>query len=254
MQNRLYLLANSLGSDEDLPPRTQSLLQKAEFIIGEEARETASLLKRLGISKSFSLLNEHTTEEELQTLALELKKFSISCILSDAGNPGIEDPASRLVPLAWKLGVQVFSLPAPSALLSALAASGFATSPFSFLGFLPRSPEERKTVLLSLKNREETLVFYETPYRIGAVISSLAEVWEKERWVYLSLGIGLPNETYYRGILANLVDSWKKPPKLPPVFVLEGKKKGKNLTNPPLYWRKSHEPKTGNRKGRGTLR
>jgi len=220
VESELFLVSNSLGNELDLPPRTLESLLSADCIIGEEARSTSTLLKRLGISKDFLLLNEHTTKEELFFLADSLSNFRKICILSDAGNPGIEDPASRLVPLAWAKGIKVRSSPGPVALVSGLAASGFPTSPFVFLGFLPREEKERIQVLKKHLTYGMTLVFYETPYRTKRVLESLTSLGLE--LVFLNLGIGLSEELTFRGNPKDILKS--KIPKLPPVFVLPPQK------------------------------
>ncbi len=228
--NELYLVSNSLGSDLDLPPRTKLILDSADLIIGEEQRTTSTLLKKLGISKPFEILNEHTKAEELEALGYRLLEFKKSCIVSDSGNPGICDPASRLVPLAWELGIRVRSCPGPSAFVSGLTASGFSAEPFSFLGFLPREDREREKSLRSYLEWGHTLVFYETPYRTRQVLETLAKSLGSSRLVYLGLGIGLETEVSYRGTAKEILAKGT-PPKLPPVFVIEGKKRAVRTKN-----------------------
>lgn len=142
--NRLYLVSNSIGNDEDLPPRTKTLLEEADWIIGEEQRTTSTFLKKLGVSKPFDLLNEHTSRQEMDEIAMKLATTKRTCLISDSGSPGLEDPGKWIVPLAWEMGVEVRSAPGPTALIAALTSSGFATSPFSFWVFCQGRKKKEK--------------------------------------------------------------------------------------------------------------
>ncbi|BDA78142.1 methyltransferase [Leptospira kobayashii] len=220
----LYLVSNSLGDDRDLPPRTKELLEKADWILGEEPRTTSTLLKKLGISKSFDLLNEHTTEEELQEMAFRLSTTQLTCVISDSGSPGLEDPGRRLVPRAWEMGVTVKSAPGPTAAIAGLTSSGFSTSPFTFLGFFPRDQKEREREIKTYLNLGHTLVFYETPYRTKHLLESLSKLVPGDRRVFLALGISTETELSFRGTAKEVFQKASKIPKSPPVFVIEEKK------------------------------
>ncbi|TGN20598.1 16S rRNA (cytidine(1402)-2'-O)-methyltransferase [Leptospira idonii] len=220
----LYLVSNSLGDDRDLPPRTKELLETADLILGEEHRTTSTLLKKLGISRSFEICNEHTSEEELEELGLKLAQTQLTCIISDSGSPGLEDPARRLVPIAWDMGVEVKSAPGPTAAIAALTSSGFQSSPFTFLGFLPREQKEREKEIKIYLGLGHTLVFYETPYRTKNLLESLAKLVPSDRRIFLSLGISTESEQNFRGTAKEVFLKAAKVPKLPPVFVIEEKK------------------------------
>lgn len=220
----LYLVSNSIGNDLDIPPRTKQLLDSADWILGEEFRTTSTILKKLGLNKDFDLINEHSTKKEMEEIALKLRSQKQTCLISDSGSPGLEDPGKWLVPLAWEMGVIVRSAPGPTALISALTASGFATSPFSFLGFLPKEEKDRELKLKQYLALGSTLAFYETPYRIKHVLESLAKICPGDRRVFLNLGISTDSEVSYRGFAKDLSQKSNGIPKLPPVFVIEEKK------------------------------
>ncbi|TGL23284.1 methyltransferase [Leptospira bourretii] len=222
--NRLYLVSNSIGNDEDLPPRTKTLLEEADWIIGEEQRTTSTFLKKLGVSKPFDLVNEHTSRQEMDEIAMKLATTKRTCMISDSGSPGLEDPGKWLVPLAWEMGVEVRSAPGPTALVAALTSSGFATSPFLFLGFLPREEKERERTLKQYLGLGITIAFYETPYRAKHCLETLAKILPGDRQIFLALGISMANETSFRGTAKEIHKKFPQGLKLPPVFVVEEKK------------------------------
>lgn len=221
---KLILVSNSLGDDRDLPPRSKELLEKADWVLGEEQRTTSTLLKRLGIARKFDILNEHTTEVELDEIAIKLTSIPITCIISDSGSPGLEDPARRLVPKAWEMGVQVIAAPGPTAAMAALTASGFLSSPFTFVGFFPKDQKEREREIKSFLALGHTLVFYETPYRTKHLLESLTKLVPGDRRVFLNLDLSLDHEKSFRGSAKEVFQKVQNLPKSLPVFVIEEKK------------------------------
>ncbi|MCZ8157963.1 MAG: SAM-dependent methyltransferase [Leptospira sp.] len=223
MKPTLILVSNSLGDDRDLPPRTKELLESADLILGEEHRTTSTLLKRLGIQKPFEILNEHSDPKEIQDLVLRMLQIPLTCIVSDSGSPGLEDPARKLVPLAWEYGLNVIAAPGPTAAIAALTASGFQSSPFTFVGFFSKDQKEREREIKSYLALGHTIVFYETPYRTKHMLESLSKVVPKDRRIFLNLDISLTYEKSFRGSAKEVFESVKNHPKAMPVFVIEEK-------------------------------
>ncbi len=223
MKPTLILVSNSLGDDRDLPPRTKELLERADLILGEEHRTTSTLLKRLGIQKPFEILNEHSDPKEIQDLVLRMLQIPLTCIVSDSGSPGLEDPARKLVPLAWEYGLNVIAAPGPTAAVAALTASGFQSSPFTFVGFFSKDQKEREREIKSYLALGHTIVFYETPYRTKHMLESLSKVVPKDRRIFLNLDISLTYEKSFRGLAKEVFESVKNHPKAMPVFVIEEK-------------------------------
>lgn len=223
MKPTLILVSNSLGDDRDLPPRTKELLERADLILGEEHRTTSTLLKRLGIQKPFEILNEHSDPKEIQDLVLRMLQIPLTCIVSDSGSPGLEDPARKLVPLAWEYGLNVIAAPGPTAAIAALTASGFQSSPFTFVGFFSKDQKEREREIKSYLALGHTIVFYETPYRTKHMLESLSKVVPKDRRIFLNLDISLTYEKSFRGSAKEVFESVKNHPKAMPVFVIEEK-------------------------------
>ncbi|MDZ4724869.1 MAG: SAM-dependent methyltransferase [Leptospira sp.] len=223
MKPTLILVSNSIGDDKDLPPRTKELLEKADLILGEEQRTTSTLLKRLGLSKNFEIFNEHSTKEELEDLVLRLTQVPLTVIISDSGSPGLEDPARKLVPKAWDYGITVQSAPGPTAAMAALTASGFQSSPFTFVGFFPKEQKDRERELKHYLSLGHTLVFYETPYRTKHMLESLSKVLPNQRRLFLNLDISTQYEKSYRGLAKDIFKQAANHPKAMPVFVIEEK-------------------------------
>jgi 16S rRNA (cytidine1402-2'-O)-methyltransferase len=223
MKPTLILVSNSLGDDRDLPPRTKELLERSDLILGEEHRTTSTLLKRLGIQKPFEILNEHSDPKEIQDLVLRMLQIPLTCIVSDSGSPGLEDPARRIVPLAWEYGLNVIAAPGPTAAIAALTASGFQSSPFTFVGFFSKDQKEREREIKSYLALGHTIVFYETPYRTKHMLESLSKVVPKDRRIFLNLDISLTYEKSFRGSAKEVFESVKNHPKAMPVFVIEEK-------------------------------
>lgn len=127
LQGTLVLVSISLGNSDDLTARARNLLEYCDVLIGEEVRTTSTLLKSLSISKRFLLCNEHTTPEEIRSLAQTVMDSGLSVLISDAGTPGIEDPGKELVGEVLRRGGKVRSAPGPIAFGAALSISGFKT-------------------------------------------------------------------------------------------------------------------------------
>lgn len=218
---KLYLLSSPIGNDKDISLRSIELLQQADLIIGEEFKTTSKLLKKNGITKDFELLNEHSTQEDIEQLIQKISSSKITCLFSDAGTPLIEDPGIDLVSFCLEKKIEVDIAPGPSALISGLVLSGFPTSPFTFIGFFDREEGKRKSEILHYLKFKHTIVFFETPYRYKKVVKEIAELCKFNPRIFLGLSITGEDEYKYYGRLKELskvIDSF---PKAPPVIVIE---------------------------------
>ncbi len=170
----LYVVATPIGNLEDVTLRALAVLREAHLVLAEDTRHTRVLLGRHGIAakpRSLHAHNEAARSEEVLTL---LAGGASVALVSDAGTPLVSDPGERLVASALAAGHAVVPIPGASALLAALVASGIASSPFCFLGFLPRKASLRAALLASYRARPETLVLFESPQRVGATLRDLA--------------------------------------------------------------------------------
>jgi len=177
----LHLVATPIGNLEDVTLRALRVLAEAELVLAEDTRQTRKLLDRHGVDAKPVSLHGHN-EARRAALVLEvLGRGGDVALVSDAGTPLVSDPGERLVRAALDAGHGVSAVPGASAVLGALVASGLPVQPFSFLGFPPRKPGERRAGFATLRGRPETLVFFESPRRLAATLRDLADTLGSRR-------------------------------------------------------------------------
>ncbi len=199
----LYLVATPIGNLEDITLRALRTLKECDLVAAEDTRRTGLLLRHFGISKpllSYFQFNEAKRSEEILERLRQGQKVAL---VTDAGSPGISDPGERVVKAAIAAGFRVEPVPGACALVAALTASGLNTNEFTFIGFLPHKSGQRRTRLESLRSHEGTLVLYESPYRVGKLLTELAEVFPK-RQVVLARELTKKFEEFLRGTPAEL--------------------------------------------------
>src|SRR5258705_4631144 len=205
----LYLVATPIGNLEDITLRALRTLKECDVVAAEDTRRTGLLLKHFGISKpllSYFQFNEAKRSEEIIGRLARGEKVALA---TDAGSPGISDPGERVVKAAIAAGFRVESVPGPSALVSALTASGLPTEEFHFIGFLAHKAGQRRRKLEALKSFEGTLVLYESPYRIGKLLIELNDIFP-ERQVVLARELTKKFEEFLRGTPGQLLEALKK--------------------------------------------
>lgn len=168
----LYLVATPIGNLEDITTRALRVLREANLIAAEDTRHTRKLLTHFDIHTPLTSYFEHNKLNKLDAI-LEALNLGEVALVSDAGTPGLSDPGYELVRAALRAGHTVTPIPGPSAVTTALVASGLPTNAFVFLGFLPRKDSERKELLQSVAQEARTLVAYEAPHRL---LETLAEI------------------------------------------------------------------------------
>jgi len=176
MAGTLYLVATPIGNLQDISPRALQTLQDAHLIACEDTRHTGKLLKFYGIKNKLLSYHEHNEHERAGELIKLLQDGKNIAVVSDAGTPGICDPAFRIVQKAHEIGAKVISIPGAAAFVNALVVSGLPTDSHFFGGFLPAKKNERVTRLKEVKEIPATLVFYETPHRLGRSLGDCLEV------------------------------------------------------------------------------
>jgi 16S rRNA (cytidine1402-2'-O)-methyltransferase len=172
----LYLVPTPIGNLRDITLRALDVLKTADLILCEDTRRTQKLLTAYEIQKPMQSFHEHTSEGKQRAVVERLKRGENIALVSDAGTPLVSDPGFELVHEVIQSGLPVEALPGPSAALTALVASGLAVDSYSYHGFLSQKSAARKKELLKLESREETLVFYESPYRLLAVLEDMKDV------------------------------------------------------------------------------
>src|SRR5437660_11088636 len=159
----LYIVATPIGNLEDITYRAVRILKEVDLMACEDTRQTRKLLDHYGIEKPAISYHEHNEAERARHLIDKLQQGLTIAKVSDAGMPGISDPGYRVVKLAIEHGIRVVPVPGPSALVTALAASGLPTDAFEFRGFLPAKSGQRRTALESVGDVQQTVIFYEAP-------------------------------------------------------------------------------------------
>jgi 16S rRNA (cytidine1402-2'-O)-methyltransferase len=199
----LYIVSTPIGNLGDLSFRAVETLKSVSRIACEDTRTSSVLLRHYGIETptvSFHKFNEHS---RLTGMLDDLRAGRDLAVISDAGTPGISDPAFSLVRAAVDAGLEVRSLPGASAVLAALVASGLPPQPFLFLGFAPEKPGDMRRLLQSVQGVAATIVFYDSPHRFRATLGLLRENLGDRRTV-IAREITKLHETYHRGNLSEL--------------------------------------------------
>jgi 16S rRNA (cytidine1402-2'-O)-methyltransferase len=203
MTGTLYLVATPIGNLEDITHRAVRILHAVKVIACEDTRHTRKLLNHYGINTKTISYHEHNERERAAELLKLLETGSDVAIVSDAGTPGISDPGFQLARLAIEAGVPVVPVPGPSALISALIASGLPTDEFFFGGFLPARSGARRARLAELRSLPATLIFYEAPHRIAASLRDAHEILG-EREAVVARELTKMHEEIVRGRLSEL--------------------------------------------------
>lgn len=174
---KLYLVATPIGHLEDVTHRALRVLGEVDLVAAEDPRHTRRLLEHYGIRTRVTRLFEHNERARIPDLLARLAAGSSVAVVTDAGSPGISDPGFPLVRAAVEAGVEVESVPGPSAVIAALQVSGLPTDAFTFVGFLPVKSAARRRRLAELGERRETIVAFESPHRIDSTLADLEGVW-----------------------------------------------------------------------------
>ncbi|HEU4784331.1 MAG TPA: 16S rRNA (cytidine(1402)-2'-O)-methyltransferase [Ktedonobacterales bacterium] len=198
----LYLVATPLGNLEDISLRALRILREATIIAAEDTRHTRKLLNHFAIATPTISYHEHSGPAGIATVLAALAEGDVA-LVSDAGTPAISDPGADLVQAALTAGYPVVPIPGPSAVITALIASGLPASEFTFLGFLPRRSQERQANLLSVSHEPRTLVIYEAPHRLRACLDDLLAVLG-DREACLARELTKVHEQWLRGTLSAL--------------------------------------------------
>jgi 16S rRNA (cytidine1402-2'-O)-methyltransferase len=174
MPGTLFVVATPIGNLEDITVRALRILREVAVIAAEDTRRTAQLLARHAIATPTTSLHEHNEAGKSAVLVERLLRGDSIALVSDAGTPTVSDPGGLLIRAAIDAGLRVESVPGPSAVLAALAASGLPTDAFTFLGFPPTRGKDRKLWFERAKKIRGTIVFFEAPHRIQSTLTEIA--------------------------------------------------------------------------------
>jgi 16S rRNA (cytidine1402-2'-O)-methyltransferase len=173
MPGTLFLVATPIGNLEDITARALRVLGEVALIAAEDTRRTSHLLARYAIQTPTTSLHEHNETRKAPALVARLQGGEDIALVSDAGTPLMSDPGRHFVQLAIGAGIRIEPIPGPSAIVTALTASGFATQPFTFLGFPPTRSKDRKQWFADLTTLRSTAVFFESPHRIRQTLGEV---------------------------------------------------------------------------------
>lgn len=172
--NILYIVPTPLGNLEDITLRALRILREVRLIAAEDTRTTRKLLDHYQITTPLTSYHEHNKLAKLDAIFGALAEGDVA-LVSDAGTPGISDPGYELICEAIERGIQIVPLPGPSAVITALVASGLPTDSFIYLGFLPRKPKALREFLRTLAGETRTLIAYESPNRLIDTLTAIIE-------------------------------------------------------------------------------
>ncbi len=196
----LYLVPTPIGNLKDITLRALEVLKEVDLILAEDTRTTSNLLNHYGITKPLSPYHQHNEHKVLQHLVSQLLEGKTMAVVTDAGTPGISDPAFLLIRECIKVGVKVECLPGASAFIPALVNSGIPANRFCFEGFLPIK-KGRQTVLKKLSGEERTMIFYESPLRLIKTLEEFIQHFGHDRLCCVSRELSKMFEENKRGTL-----------------------------------------------------
>jgi 16S rRNA (cytidine1402-2'-O)-methyltransferase len=206
MSGTLYLVATPIGNLGDISLRALETLKTVDFVASEDTRKTGMLLKHFGISKPQIAFHDHNEQQVTGRIVDMLESGKSVAVVTDAGTPGISDPGYRVVRRAIDAGIELTAIPGATALISALILSGLAVHSFTFRGFPPRKGGPRTRFLQQDFHSPYTLIYYESPYRLEALLKDAISVFG-DRQAALANDLTKMFEKVTRGPLSELLES-----------------------------------------------
>lgn len=203
-RNTLYIVATPIGNLSEMSPRAIDVLKNVDVIAAEDTRVTGKLLHHFDIDTKMIMHHKHNENKSSDGIIALLEAGNDVALVSDAGYPLISDPGHTLVSKAIAHDFNVVPISGSSALLNALVASGLATHAFSFVGFLPLKKSELKVKLEMLAEREDTLIFYESPHRLMDTLEAI-EFFLGNRPIVIAREISKRYEEFIRGNVSDII-------------------------------------------------
>jgi 16S rRNA (cytidine1402-2'-O)-methyltransferase len=206
----LYVVATPLGNLGDLSGRAAEVLRTVPVVAAEDTRRTRGLLTHLGASPTLISFHAHSDQRRLESLLEILSDGRDVALVSDAGTPAVSDPGTDLVAAARDAGITVVPIPGPSAVATALSAAGLPGDRYLFLGFLPRKGSERGRLIARAAAEEWSVVLFEAPTRLVALLQDLAAAAGGERRAVVARELTKLHEELRSGTLAELADYYSE--------------------------------------------
>lgn len=223
MTGKLSVVSTPIGNMEDITLRAIRTLGECDGVIAEDSRRTRALLSAHSISKPIATLPAFDEQKRIPQILKRLNAGEHLAFCTDAGTPTVSDPGSRLVAAAVADGVEVVTIPGPSAVVSALSISGLNTAHFAFIGFAPRTPSKFKRLVEQALAQELTCVFFESPQRLAKALRTIADV-VGDRPVAVARELTKVHETVHRGTCTELADVFTATPPRGECTVIVGAK------------------------------
>ena len=203
----LFLVATPIGNLEDMSPRAVRVLRESKLIAAEDTRHTGILLKHFEIHTPLTSYFEHNKLHKLDAILAALADGDVA-LVSDAGTPAINDPGYELVRAALASGLDVRPVPGPSAPVAALSVSGLPTDAFTYLGYLPHKPTERRKFVTQIADLPYTLIFLESPHRIVDSLADLLTILG-DRQICVAREMTKLYEEFWRGPISGALEYFK---------------------------------------------
>jgi 16S rRNA (cytidine1402-2'-O)-methyltransferase len=221
----LYLVPTPIGNLKDITLRALEVLKDVDLVLAEDTRTTSHLLNHYQVNKPLTPYHQHNEHKIASHLIQQLKEGKKMAVVTDAGTPGISDPAFLLVRECIKAGIRVECLPGPTAFVPALVNSGIPSNRFVFEGFIPQK-KGRQTLLKQLAEEERTMIFYESPMRLVKTLQEFAIYFDASRLCSVSRELTKIYEENIRGTLAEAAAYFaRKTVKGEIVIIVAGKSK-----------------------------
>lgn len=218
----LYVIGTPIGNLGDITLRALSVLKSADVIAAEDTRHSGNLLRHFEIRKPLVSYHEHNEAMRTAELSERLAAGENVALITDAGMPGVSDPGARLIRACIERGLPYTIIPGPSAVLTALAGSGFSLDRFSYRGFLPPKSGGRERELRAAAERDETTVFFESPHKISKTLAACVEIMP-DRQLCVARELTKKFEEFRRGTAAELLAHYEAhPAKGEITFVISG--------------------------------
>lgn len=218
----LYVVATPIGNLGDITLRALDVLKSVDVIAAEDTRHSGILLKHFGIKKPLISYHQHNEAKRTAELVERLMRGENVALITDAGTPGLSDPGLRLIREGINRELPFAIIPGPSSILTALLGSGFSTETFTFRGFLPVKSGQRERELRTAADRNETVIFFESPYRLTKTLAACIDVMP-DRQLCVARELTKKFEEFRRGTGSELLTHYEAhPPKGEIVLVISG--------------------------------
>jgi 16S rRNA (cytidine1402-2'-O)-methyltransferase len=204
----LYVVATPIGNLEDMTYRAVRVLGEVNVIFAEDTRHSRKLMNHYGLEKPLISYHDHNERQRTEEILKRLSLGEHVALISDAGTPAISDPGYRIISSCRDHNIRVVPIPGPSALVTALSASGVAVDRFAFEGYLPARSNARLQKLKQLNGEKRTLVFYETPHRLINALRDMIKVFGKEQRIVVAREMTKRHEEFFRGSLQEVFDDF----------------------------------------------